>query len=79
MAKGTKAAKPDRPAKKKGSSRNGWSRYGWPVVRHMIVPVICLLVLIAGMTAGYVVLGGKPYSDVWQWDTWRHMFDLIFS
>lgn len=77
MAMETK--KPAQRVNTKGSFRKGWSRYGWPVVRHLIVPVVCVLVLFAGMAVGYVVLGDKPYSDIWQVDTWRHMFDLIFA
>lgn len=80
MAINTKAAKaPKQPVKKKSSFRRFWKHYGWPVLRHLIVPVVCILVLFAGMAAGYVIIGDKPMSDVWEWDTWMHMFDLIFA
>ena len=78
MAMDTKTSKPSKPLKKKKSFR-WWRRYGWPIVRHMIVPVICILVMFAGMAGGYVILGDKPFSDVWEWNTWKHMFDLIFA
>ncbi|RAV03175.1 hypothetical protein DQG13_08760 [Paenibacillus sp. YN15] len=45
----------------------------------MIVPLVCVLALFAGMSAGYVVLGDKPFSDVLEWNTWKHMIDLIFA
>lgn len=59
--------------------RRWWSRYGWPVARHLIVPAICVLALLIGMAAGYTVLGGRPLSDVWDIETWKHMFDLVFQ
>jgi hypothetical protein len=79
MALDTKASKPPKTVKKKNSSQSAWSRYGWPVLRHMIIPAVCLVMLFAGVSTGYVVLGDKPFSDVMEWDTWRHMFDLIFA
>lgn len=56
-----------------------WFRIMWPVLRQLIIPAICILVLFTGMAAGYVVLGDGNYSDIWKWETWRHMFDLIFA
>lgn len=49
------------------------------ILRKSIVPLILLVALIAGMYAGYVVLGKGPETDVFEWGTWRHMYDLIFS
>ncbi|MDF2935332.1 MAG: hypothetical protein K0Q90_705 [Paenibacillaceae bacterium] len=68
-----------KPARKGSSFGRGWRRYGWPVLRHTIVPFVCVLALFAGMSAGYVVLGDKPFSDVLEWNTWKHMIDLIFA
>lgn len=81
MAMDKKAATPQsKPVKKKATSfGRGWRKYGWPILRHAIVPIVCVLALFAGMSAGYVVLGDKPFSDVLEWNTWKHMFDLIFS
>lgn len=76
MAMETKAPKPH---KRKRPVLLWWKRYGWPVTRHLIVPFVCVLVLFIGMAAGYTILGGGSYSDVWKMDTWRHMFDLIFA
>jgi hypothetical protein len=49
------------------------------MLRKSIVPVICLIALIGGLYLGYVTFGKGPEADVWQWSTWRHMYDLIFS
>lgn len=56
-----------------------WKRYLWPVVRHLIVPAVCILALMFGLAAGYTVLGDRPLSEVWKLETWKHMFDLVFS
>lgn len=68
-----------KPPKRKRSVFFWWTRYVWPVARHLIIPAVCLLVLFAGMAAGYTVLGGGSLSEVWELDTWKHMFDLIFA
>ncbi|MBJ6361903.1 DNA-directed RNA polymerase subunit beta [Paenibacillus sp. GCM10012307] len=49
------------------------------LLRTSIVPLILIIALIAGLYIGYVMLGKGPEGDVWEWQTWRHMYDLIFS
>lgn len=68
-----------KPSKRKSPAWIWWTRYGWPVVRHLIIPAVCILALLVGMAAGYTVLGDRPLSEVWEIETWKHMFDLIFS
>ncbi|MFC0212931.1 DNA-directed RNA polymerase subunit beta [Paenibacillus chartarius] len=50
----------------------GLLKYGW-------FPVACLVALLVGLTAGYVVLGGGSASDVFEFQTWQHLFDLVFA
>lgn len=83
----TKATKPVKaqassqaqPKKKQSAFRRSWRRYIWPVLRHLVIPFVCLAVMIAGMAVGYAVIGDKPLSEVWEWGTWQHMYDLIFA
>ncbi len=49
------------------------------ILRKSIVPLICLIALIGGLYMGYVTFGKGPEADVWQWSTWKHMYDLVFS
>ncbi|PZD97810.1 DNA-directed RNA polymerase subunit beta [Paenibacillus sambharensis] len=49
------------------------------LLRKSIVPLLMLAALIGGLYAGYVLLGKGPAEDVWKWETWKHMYDLIFS
>lgn len=49
------------------------------VLRKLLIPILCLIALFIGLVAGYVYLGGKPFSDVFHISTWKHLFDLIFA
>lgn len=48
-------------------------------LRAAIVPILLIAALIGGLYVGYVVLGKSPEDDVWEIETWKHMYDLIFS
>ncbi|NMO98159.1 DNA-directed RNA polymerase subunit beta [Paenibacillus lemnae] len=52
---------------------------GWKIALRIIVPLMLLLALGGGMVAGYVILGDGEMSDVFQWSTWKHVYDLVFS
>lgn len=56
-----------------------WLRRFWAVFRHFLVPLLCVLGLFAGMIIGYVVIGDQPFSEAWKIETWKHVFDLVFS
>jgi len=48
------------------------------VLRKSIVPILLVLALVGGAFIGYVLLGEGDRADVWKWETWRHLYDLIF-
>ncbi len=48
-------------------------------IKLLIIPVLCVAALIVGLAVGYVVLGDKPLSDVFDFNTWKHMYDLVFA
>ncbi|WP_374016442.1 DNA-directed RNA polymerase subunit beta [Paenibacillus thiaminolyticus] len=60
-------------AKKKSRSSVKW------LVRLVIVPLTCVLTLIAGLIAGYVVVGKGTVAEALNFDTWRHLFQLVFA
>ncbi|MCA0757515.1 DNA-directed RNA polymerase subunit beta [Paenibacillus sp. N4] len=70
-------------AKAEGSSkqkqRPKWANVLLWILRRSIVPLIMIIMLIAGLYAGYVVIGHGPTGDVFSWSTWRHLYDLIFA
>lgn len=51
----------------------------WVSFKVLIIPMLCIAALIVGLAIGYVVLGDKPLSDVFDWSTWQHMYDLVFA
>lgn len=48
-------------------------------LKFTIIPILCIVALIVGLAIGYVVLGDKPLSDVFDLRTWKHMYDLVFA
>jgi len=49
------------------------------VLRVLIFPALLLLGIFAGLHIGYVRFGGGNPDDVLQWETWKHVLDLVFS
>lgn len=72
-----KSGQPREPLKKRRPHK-AW-RITWRIVRLLVVPVLCIGSLIAGLIAGYVYIGGEEMQDVWKWETWKHVFDLMFA
>ncbi|WP_230986929.1 DNA-directed RNA polymerase subunit beta [Cohnella fermenti] len=70
----------NRPAAKK--RRSVWSLFGQIVgttVKILIIPVLCVVALVVGLAIGYVVLGDGELADVFDMNTWKHMYDLVFT
>ncbi|WP_240702907.1 DNA-directed RNA polymerase subunit beta [Cohnella luojiensis] len=61
------------------SSGRTIARIVWMSIKLLIIPVLCIAALIVGLAIGYVVLGDKPLSDVFDSNTWKHMYDLVFA
>ena len=55
------------------------ARIIWMSIKLLIIPILCVAALIVGLAIGYVVLGDKPLSDVFDSNTWKHMYDLVFA
>ncbi|MEF2968045.1 DNA-directed RNA polymerase subunit beta [Paenibacillus sp. M1] len=65
----TREHKPD------GKRRSGWIT----LLRIVLIVLFLAIALICGTAVGYVVLGKQDISGVWQWSTWKHVFDLVFA
>jgi len=72
------AASP-RPTPRKRSVARTIGRIVWTTVKVFIIPVLCVMALILGMAVGYHLLGSRPVSEVFELDTWKHMYDLVFA
>jgi len=51
----------------------------WRIVIRWMIPLFLLLALVGGMIVGYVVVGKQSLSDVFKWETWQHVIDLVFA
>ncbi|MFD0957885.1 DNA-directed RNA polymerase subunit beta [Paenibacillus chungangensis] len=56
-----------------------WARVILWLLRKSIVPIIMVIMLALGLYVGYVYMGKMPEGDVFQWSTWKHMYDLVFT
>lgn len=55
-------------------------RAAWIVIlRVALILLILVLALVGGAALGYVVFGKQDPSGIWDWSTWRHVFDLVFA
>jgi len=49
------------------------------ICRALLFPALLLIGLYVGLRIGYVRFGGGDPADVLQWETWKHMLDLVFA
>ena len=49
------------------------------IVTMAIVPVLCIVALVGGLIVGYAYIGDKEAADVFKWETWEHVYNLVFS
>ncbi|WP_313638587.1 DNA-directed RNA polymerase subunit beta [Paenibacillus sp. FSL K6-0276] len=62
---------------KKEPLRRGVSK--WTLIQWVLIPLLLVAALGGGLAVGYVVLGKKEFSEVLQWSTWKHVYDLVFA
>jgi len=51
----------------------------WILVQWIGIPVLSIAALAAGMVIGYVYIGNRPMEEVYELETWRHIYDLVFA
>jgi len=68
-----KQSKPKRKPLPKGA------RIALRLVRLSIFPVLLIIGAYIGLRVGYVEFGGGDPADVLEWETWKHMIDLVFA
>lgn len=51
----------------------------WVIIQWVLIPLLLIAALGGGLAAGYVVLGKRDISEVLQWGTWKHVYDLVFA
>lgn len=72
--------KPNKPKKTKTrKTLPRWAKITIKISKYLIIPLLCVFAVIGGMIIGYVTIGKQELSDVFQFDTWRHLYDLVFK
>ncbi|ASA24519.1 DNA-directed RNA polymerase subunit beta [Paenibacillus donghaensis] len=51
----------------------------WSITQWFLIPLLLVAALGGGLVAGYVIVGKREFSDVLQWSTWKHVYDLVFA
>jgi hypothetical protein len=51
----------------------------WIVAQWVGIPALCVAALASGLVIGYVYIGKRPFEDVYEMETWRHLYDLVFA
>ena len=49
------------------------------VVRILLFPALLLFGIGFGLYVGYVEFGDGRPDDVFRWETWKHVLDLVFA
>lgn len=63
--------------------QHSFKRSGKPwmvtVAKLLLIPFLLFASLAVGLTIGYSVMGKQPVSEVFSIETYKHMYDLIFT
>ncbi|WP_235941522.1 DNA-directed RNA polymerase subunit beta [Paenibacillus puerhi] len=65
--------------KKAKPATKTWVKVIKAIIRWTWIPIASLAALFIGLSIGYVYIGKQPLDEVFELNTWRHLFDLIFA
>lgn len=52
----------------------------WRIALKILwIPMLLIVALITGLIIGNTVIGGQPISDIFDWDSWEHLYNLIYQ
>lgn len=49
------------------------------LLKVVLIILFLVLALFVGAVVGYVVLGKQDPGDIMDFETWKHVFDLVFA
>ena len=49
------------------------------IFRFLLFPALLVFGILFGMYVGYVEFGDGRPDDVFRWETWKHVLDLVFA
>ncbi|WP_240666789.1 DNA-directed RNA polymerase subunit beta [Longirhabdus pacifica] len=70
-----------KPANKSKKSAKSGKTKNWGVtwLKVFIVALSCFIALFGGLYIGYAVIGHGEAADVFDFSTWKHVYDLVFA
>lgn len=63
--------------KAKVQPSNNRKRKIWLISQWVGIPFLTIAALAVGLVVGYVYIGKRPLEDVYEIETWRHLYDLV--
>ncbi|MEJ8544146.1 DNA-directed RNA polymerase subunit beta [Brevibacillus borstelensis] len=78
QGKGKRSPRDGQGAEQRERKRVG-SAWQIRLAKWLIVPFLLFFSLIIGLVIGYSMVGHKPASEVFDINTYKHMYDLMFS
>lgn len=55
------------------------SRSVHPVYKGIMLGLLLIISLIGGLMVGYAVVGNGSALEVFDWNTYKHIYDLVFK
>jgi len=68
-----------REREQRPAAKPRWAKIALSVLKAVWIPLACAVALVIGLWIGYAYIGGRSPADVWQWSTWKHLYDLVFG
>ncbi|KZE77918.1 DNA-directed RNA polymerase subunit beta [Paenibacillus elgii] len=65
--------------KKAPTESKRWKKAVFTFLKWTWIPFTGIVALLVGLAIGYVYIGKQDYHEVFNLNTWRHVFDLIFA
>jgi hypothetical protein len=48
-------------------------------LKQINILLAAIIAILGGLTIGYVGMGHQPLGEVFKWQTWKHLVDLVFG
>ncbi|MFB6364620.1 DNA-directed RNA polymerase subunit beta [Paenibacillus elgii] len=65
--------------KKAPAESKRWKKAVFAFLKWTWIPFTGIVALLVGLAIGYVYIGKQDFQEIFNLNTWRHAFDLIFA
>lgn len=56
-----------------------WAIIVLTILKFLRVPFLCIVALAVGLYVGYAKIGKQPAAEMLHMNTWKHLYDLVFT